>query len=272
MQFFVDNFDRIPEIQDTHVKSIFSKPRAHWLCKFPKNLSLRLQRFMRRCEGQVPILVLYNIPNRDLGSYSAGGVKDKDDYLKFVTAVAEGLNQNPAIVILEPDALAHAISSENENLLSARTRLLAEAAAILRAHNSNLRIYLDVGHPRWVAAERVRKILPKFNDITGVSINISNFVPLSECLSYGKSLGVPYVIDTSRNGNNQYDSEKDGWCNPVNRKLGVPPRSFIEKRMAAFDNLDAFLWVKIPGESDGECNGGPKAGQFWYKYAKDLVS
>ena len=272
MQFFVDDFDRIPEVQDPAVKRIFSNPRAHWLCKFPRNLAFRLQRFMRRCNGQIPIFVLYNIPNRDLGSYSAGGVKDEDDYLKFVSAVADGIGQSPAIVILEPDALPHAISSENQNLLLARTRLPAEAATILRAHNSSIRVYLDVGHPRWIPVERIREILPQIPNITGVSINVSNFVPLSECLSYGKSLGVRHVIDTSRNGNNQYDSEKDGWCNPVNRKLGVPPRSFIEKRMPSFENLDFFLWIKIPGESDGECHGGPKAGQFWYEYAKTLVS
>ncbi|MEU6524290.1 glycoside hydrolase family 6 protein, partial [Streptomyces sp. NPDC046924] len=25
--------------------------------------------------------------------------------------------------------------------------------------------------------------------------------------------------------------------------------------------VDAYLWVKRPGESDGECKGGPKAGE-----------
>ena len=272
MQFFVDDFDRIPEIQDFDVKRIFSQPRAHWLCKNPKNLEFRLQRFMVRCGSKVPILVLYNIPNRDLGSYSAGGTSDREEYLKFISAVAKGLGSKPALIILEPDAVAHAVTAKDTSLISSRLQLLAEAATILRAHNSETKIYLDVGHPRWVPAIEIKEAIAQVPGISGVSINVSNFVPLWECLVYGESLGVPYVIDTSRNGNNQYHSEEDGWCNPMNRKIGVPPRDFFETRLAGFENLDAYLWIKIPGESDGECNGGPKAGQFWYKYAKGLVS
>ena len=35
--------------------------------------------------------------------------------------------------------------------------------------------------------------------------------------------------------------------------------------------LDAELWIKAPGESDGSCNGGPPAGQFWLAYALMLT-
>ena len=34
---------------------------------------------------------------------------------------------------------------------------------------------------------------------------------------------------------------------------------------------DAFLWVKIPGESDGKGNGGPRAGRFWPDMGSELV-
>jgi endoglucanase len=35
--------------------------------------------------------------------------------------------------------------------------------------------------------------------------------------------------------------------------------------------VHAFLWIKKPGESDGECNGGPKAGQWWTEMAIGLA-
>jgi endoglucanase len=35
--------------------------------------------------------------------------------------------------------------------------------------------------------------------------------------------------------------------------------------------VDAYLWVKRVGESDGTCNGGPAAGTFWDTYAIGLV-
>ena len=31
------------------------------------------------------------------------------------------------------------------------------------------------------------------------------------------------------------------------------------------------LWIKTPGESDGECHGGPAAGAWWPTYALGLA-
>ncbi len=33
----------------------------------------------------------------------------------------------------------------------------------------------------------------------------------------------------------------------------------------------SFLWIKHPGESDGTCDGGPGAGQWFMDYALELV-
>ncbi|MEW2037650.1 glycoside hydrolase family 6 protein, partial [Streptomyces sp. NPDC005534] len=35
--------------------------------------------------------------------------------------------------------------------------------------------------------------------------------------------------------------------------------------------VDAYLWIKRPGESDGTCKGGPKAGEWWADYALRLA-
>jgi len=36
--------------------------------------------------------------------------------------------------------------------------------------------------------------------------------------------------------------------------------------------VDALLWIKPPGTSDGPCNGGPPAGVFWPSYAVSLAA
>jgi endoglucanase len=64
-----------------------------------------------------------------------------------------------------------------------------------------------------------------------------------------------YVIDTSRNGQGPwappaYPDPQD-WCNPPGRGLGLPPTLDTGEPL-----LDAYLWVKTPGESDGECTRG----------------
>ena len=65
--------------------------------------------------------------------------------------------------------------------------------------------------PRWLTADTVIGILSRISGVRGVSLNVSNFVPLDECLLFDKSIGVPFVVDTSRNGNSKYDGSADGW-------------------------------------------------------------
>jgi len=66
-----------------------------------------------------------------------------------------------------------------------------------------------------------------------------------------------FVIDTSRNGQGPWtpatcQPDAQDWCNPPNRGLGLRPTANTSNAL-----IDAYLWVKIPGESDGECTRGP---------------
>ncbi len=65
-----------------------------------------------------------------------------------------------------------------------------------------------------------------------------------------------FVIDTSRNGQGPWLSpvsypDNQDWCNPPTRGLGFTPSTDTGVALNA-----AFLWVKVPGESDGQCNRG----------------
>jgi endoglucanase len=41
--------------------------------------------------------------------------------------------------------------------------------------------------------------------------------------------------------------------------------------MTGYALVDALVWVKNPGDSDGPCNGGPEAGEWWPEYALGLM-
>jgi endoglucanase len=66
-----------------------------------------------------------------------------------------------------------------------------------------------------------------------------------------------FVIDTSRNGQGPWDYRSkystaaiaQDWCNPPGRGLGIPPTTNTGNAL-----VDAYLWVKTPGQSDGQCN------------------
>jgi len=72
------------------------------------------------------------------------------------------------------------------------------------------------------------------------------------------------VIDTSRNGRGP--TADNQWCNPPGRGLGKKPTT-----STGVTNVDAYLWIKRAGESDGNCNGGPAAGQWFESYAQMLI-
>jgi endoglucanase len=103
--------------------------------------------------------------------------------------------------------------------------------------------------------------------VRGFSLNVSNFNPTPAQEAYGDRLsrllgGAHYVIDTSRNG----AATAKTWCNPPGQALGTPPTADTGN-----PRVDAFVWAKPPGASDGSCNGGPPAGQFWLAYALSLA-
>ncbi|POX43876.1 glycoside hydrolase family 6 protein [Streptomyces sp. Ru72] len=95
-----------------------------------------------------------------------------------------------------------------------------------------------------------------------------------------------FVIDTSRNGRGawtpapgKYSGDPETWCNAPGRGLGPRPTADTGVPL-----VDAYLWVKIPGESDGSCTrntGGtidpeygivdPPAGTWWPDQAHALA-
>lgn len=78
---------------------------------------------------------------------------------------------------------------------------------------------------------------------------------------YGANLGTAtpttdFVIDTSRNGQGPWTPpagypDPQDWCNPPDRGVGLRPT--LETGVPL---IDAYLWIKIPGESDGQCTRG----------------
>ncbi len=216
--------------------------------------------------GQLPVLVAYAIPHRDCGGFSGGGLVE-DTYRAWIRSFSAGIGTRPAAVILEPDALAQ-LDCLDTVTQRRRLDLLREAVGVLDDLPATV-VYLDAGHSAWkpagVMAERLRAA--GVSRARGFSLNVSNFMPTSDEVSYGQVVsnlvgGAHFVVDTSRNA----QGSNRNWCNPAGRGLGTPPNTATGVAL-----LDAVLWVKYPGESDGTCNGGPPAGQWWAEYAIELA-
>ena len=159
-------------------------------------------------------------------------------------------------MILEPDALPSGCGA----------RALGPAVKRLkRAKRAS--VYVDAGHSKWQPAATMAKRLERVHAVA-FSLNVSNFRATDEVARYGVAVssrlgGAHFVIDTSRNGRGPIRNE---WCNPPGRALGTLPTTTTGTPL-----IDAYLWIKVPGESDGTCRGGPPAGQWWPQYALGLA-
>jgi endoglucanase len=211
--------------------------------------------------------VVYDIPLRDCGGYSGGGAPSPASYRTWVKNFTAGVGTGAAAVVLEPDALA-AMDCLTADQQSTRLALLRFAVRTLTSQ-AKTAVYLDAGHSGWqpatVMASRLRRA--DVADARGFSLNVSNFDATGVERSYGHEVsaavgGKPFVVDTSRNGR----GSSGEWCNPPERALGDRPTA-----RTMDPAVDAFLWIKRPGESDGTCNGGPPAGQWWTGYAVGLA-
>lgn len=220
---------------------------------------------------ELPVFVLYSIPSRDCGSHSAGGSRGAQEYLAWVEGVAQAASSGEAIFIVEPDALTHTSCLSATEIVE-RLELVQNAVKILK-NNVDSRVYIDAGHPYWLsvssAVDRLRAAGIEFAD--GFALNTSNYHTTADNILYGNNIisrlaldEKRFVIDSGRNGVGP--TQDNQWCNPSDRALGNSPQL-----LPGLNYVDAYLWVKPPGESDGLCNGGPVAGVWWLQQAVDLV-
>lgn len=140
-----------------------------------------------------------------------------------------------------------------------------------------------LGHYDWCASQ----YYSPFGPVDPNDISTWHFTDQWYAANMGTAVATThFVIDTSRNGQGPWTAPADHpagdpqtWCNPPDRGLGLRPTADTGQPL-----VDAYLWVKIPGESDGQCyrwTGGPldpvrnmqdpAAGQWFPDMALELV-
>lgn len=253
------------------LRAISCIPQATWLLGTNKNAEETVRTVVLDAEksGKIPVFVLYNVP--DYTSVAWGtGIGNGDAYISWVRGIARAIGTAPAWIILEPDAMpfSHGLDAEERAL---RFSELSGAVGTLKNYAPVARVFLDAGHSGWKMPEVISGYLESagIREADGFSLNVSNYQPLESEIVYGERIseivgGKHFVIDTSRNGSGS--AEPGAWCNAPGRALGRLPTMDTGNPF-----VDAFLWVKPPGESDGACNGGPPPGLFWIEYALELI-
>jgi endoglucanase len=257
---------------DRRFTSLARTPQAYWatdhlpVSKVKKAVRSYAARAVKK--KRTPVVAVYAIPARDCGQHSAGSF-DAPTYKRWIARLASGLKGSKAIAVLEPDALAMLGQCDAQG---DRTGLLRYAAT--RLERAGVWVYIDAGHSSWIAPDVMASRLRAagIGSARGFSTNVANFRSTADEIAYGDQVvqqlsaagiaGKKFVVETARNA---APTAAGDFCNPVGARTGEKPR------MVRRGSLDAYMWVKHPGESDGPCNGGPNAGSWWPAGALTLL-
>nr|3RPT_A Chain A, Endoglucanase E-2 [Thermobifida fusca]3RPT_X Chain X, Endoglucanase E-2 [Thermobifida fusca] len=251
------NDPRTPVIRDR----IASVPQGTWHNQHnPGQITGQVDALMSAAQaaGKIPILVVNPDPGGDMDNGFEEGKQWIDEF-------AAGLKNRPAYIIVDPGG-----SGGDPEIAEAAWRFAAYAGKALKAGSSQARIYFDAGHSAWHSPAQMAAALQRAdisNSAHGIATNTSNYRWTADEVAYAKAvlsaIGNPSlraVIDTSRNGNGPAGNES---CDPSGRAIGTPSTTNTGDPM-----IDAFLWIKLPGEADG-CIAG--AGQFVPQAAYEMA-
>ena len=259
---------------------------------------------------------------------SAGELKLEEDgearyKAEFIDPIAEQFRQHagqPIVAILEPDSLANIATNLGNRKCadSADAYMRSVAYAISKLSQEHVSVYLDAAHAGWLGWDdnrsrmarvfkRVLELAGGPEKIRGFATNVANYNtlnghdgkkldrsnPCPDEVTYVhrlsdtfKRAGIKrkgFIIDTARNGKGQIRHKWGEWCNVKGAGLGERPRATPDD-----SPIDAYFWVKPPGESDGvsepteprfdpSCKSAdsapnaPQAGSWFESYFLELV-
>jgi endoglucanase len=255
--------------------AIANTPMARWFGSWSGTIGTATGAYVGAADqaDKLPILVAYNVYNRDYcGGHSAGGATSPSAYASWIAQFAGGISGRPAVVILEPDSLGD-YGCMTQAQIDEREAMLTGAIAEFNRQAPNTWVYMDAGNPGWTDAATMARRLHEagLRQAHGFSLNVSNYFTTAENTAFGNAVNrelstrygytKPFVVDTGRNGN----GSNGQWCNPAGRRLGTPTRMG--------GGAEMLLWIKTPGESDGNCGigAGTTAGQFLPEAAYKMI-
>lgn len=257
-------------------QAIARQPSARWFGEWSGPITPAVSAYVGAAAKakKTPVMVAYNIVDRDCKGQSAGGAGSAAEYRTWISQFSKGIGARPAAVVVEPDAVAMLGDCLSATARSTRLTLLKFATRQFKVNAPSAKVYIDGGNAKWIApAEMAQRLnAAGLKDARGFAVNVSNYNTTGESVAYAKAVNAAlkstfgytrtFIVDTSRNGNGRRGDE---WCNQAGSKLGATPR--------VGGGAEMLLWIKAPGESDGACGvgGSTQAGTFSPDLAVRLI-
>ncbi|HVU03069.1 MAG TPA: glycoside hydrolase family 6 protein [Polyangiaceae bacterium] len=242
-------------------------------------------------EPVVTVFVVYDLPNRDCAAKASNGElavesggldRYEHEYIDAIHAAFAAHGDQRIVAIVEPDSLPNLATNMNQPKCAASADAYRQgvAYAIRTLSAPNVFLYLDAAHSGWLGwpnnqtatAQIFKEVLDAAGGaekIRGFATNTANYSVLRETTELFDYQGNPchdeltfvsqftnalanagisgkgFIVDTSRNGRGGIRHAWGNWCNVVGAGMGERP---VADPVAG---VDAYYWVKPPGESDG---------------------
>jgi cellulose 1,4-beta-cellobiosidase len=254
-------------------------------------------------------------------SYANGGAAQYQAYIDAIVAQVKVYPDVRTVAIIEPDSLANLVTNLNvAKCANAQTSYLTSVNyALKQLAAAGVYMYMDAGHAGWLgwpanltpAAQLFTKVWSdagKSPFIRGLATDVSNYNALSTTSPdpatqgnsnydeqlYINALGpalrsagwnAQFIVDQGRSGVQNIRTAWGDWCNVKGAGFGIRPTTDVSSYSPY---LDAIVWAKPGGESDGTSNQSssrydfhcgqsdatqpaPEAGQWFQDYFVQLV-
>ncbi|KAG8745609.1 Beta-glucosidase cel3A [Ceratobasidium sp. 414] len=273
-------------------------------------------------------LVIYDLPDRDCHAKASNGELSIANggaalYKQYINGISAAISQYPdvrVVAVVEPDSLANLVTnlSDPKCANAATTYKELTAYVISTLTQSNVYLYLDAGHAGWLgwsaniqpAAQLFGSLLTQAGGqyrVRGLATNVANYNALNAAspdpITQGDSnydenhyinalaplltqynFPAHFIVDQGRSGVQNIRTQWGDWCNILGAGFGTQPTTSTGNSL-----IDAIVWVKPGGESDGTSNTtsprydstcglsdatqpAPEAGTWFQAYFQTLVS
>ncbi|KAK4185597.1 endo-beta-1,4-glucanase [Podospora australis] len=247
----------------------------------------------------------------ELLSSQNGLQRYKDEFVKPYAEKVAAASDLTFAIVLEPDSLGNLVTNLGIEQCANAAEVYRDgiAHAISQLQHDHVHLYIDAAHGGWLgwdgnlplAAAEFAEVLKRANadtaegakqkKIRGFATNVSNYNPFNAKVRenytewsnswdeshYATSLaphleaaGLPahFIVDQGRVHLPGARAEWGEWCNVEPAGFGPAPSTNTNNTV-----VDAIVWVKPGGESDGQCGfaGAPRAGEWHDEYVQMLV-